>query len=71
MRDASPARLRLWQKLPLHYRRDMCAILESAEFDFDPATIREALWQRIVRMDYDPAFLQYALDRPAVDLLDL
>lgn len=71
LRDASAAQLRLWQKLPLHYRRDMRAILESTQFDGDPAMTREALWQRIARMDNDPAFLQYALERPAIELLDL
>ena len=71
LRDASPARLGLWQKLPLHFRRDIRAILDSTPFDRDPAGTREALWQQIVRMDNDPVFLEYALDRPAAELLDL
>lgn len=71
LHDASPERLRLWQKLPLHYRRGLRAVLESMQFEHDPASTREAIWQRIARMDNDPAFLQHALDRPALELLDL
>ncbi|WP_448196984.1 dermonecrotic toxin domain-containing protein [Pseudomonas putida] len=69
--NASAQRLRLWARVPLHYRRELRHLIEDiADFDDFDAGL-EALWRCLERMDADPAFRDLALDSPATLLLDL
>ncbi|MFB4390823.1 MULTISPECIES: dermonecrotic toxin domain-containing protein [unclassified Pseudomonas] len=61
----------IWNRLPLQYRRDLRAILESDAFDRDPEGARTELWRRLILIDGDAQLLAQALANPAAQLLSL
>ncbi|QBF26939.1 leucine-rich repeat domain-containing protein [Pseudomonas tructae] len=67
----TPEQRQLWNRLPLAYRRALRVLTLGDAFARDPQQAQQRLWQRIERMDQDPAFLAQALGRPAGELLEL
>ncbi|MDD1014580.1 leucine-rich repeat domain-containing protein [Pseudomonas sp. TNT2022 ID1025] len=67
----TPTQLQVWNRLPLGYRRDLRVLTLDDAFARDPQQAQQRLWQRLERMDQDPAFRAQALGRPAGELLEL
>ncbi|HEK1009510.1 TPA: leucine-rich repeat domain-containing protein [Pseudomonas putida] len=67
---AGPYELDVWKRLPLQYRRDLRALVESDEYlDALPGSHTEA-WRRLTRMDQDRYYRRRMLAMPAQRLLD-
>ncbi|MGE7989957.1 dermonecrotic toxin domain-containing protein [Pseudomonas sp. NPDC089554] len=60
-----------WNSLPLQYRRDLRAIIETDAFDLDPQRVRSELWRRLSVIDNNPSLREEVLARPAAQLLAL
>ncbi|TDF84128.1 dermonecrotic toxin domain-containing protein [Pseudomonas sp. H9] len=64
-------RQQLWQRLPLHFRRDLRLLLDEDDYIADPEGTQTAVWARLERMDTDPEYLSRAVDLGAEHLLRL
>jgi len=60
-----------WTSLPLQYRRDLRALLDTERFLDHPEQAHRELWLRLRRMHADPDFRALALARPALLLPEL
>ncbi|MFJ4156888.1 dermonecrotic toxin domain-containing protein [Pseudomonas sp. NPDC089752] len=68
--NASADQLNLWERLPLQYRRDLRALVESEDYlDALPGSQTET-WRRLTRMDQDLYYRRRMLAIPAQRLLD-
>jgi len=68
--SATPDLLNVWERLPLQYRRDLRALVESdAYLDGLPGSNTET-WRRLTRMDQDQYYRRRMLAMPAQRLLD-
>ncbi|AIL61561.1 dermonecrotic toxin domain-containing protein [Pseudomonas alkylphenolica] len=68
---ASADQMGIWERLPLQYRRDLRALVESNWYrDTLPDSHAEA-WRRLTRMDQDQYYRRRMLALPAERLLDL
>ncbi|CAG8863279.1 hypothetical protein PS627_00215 [Pseudomonas fluorescens] len=61
----------IWMRLPLQYRRDLRAVIESDAYLNHLDQAHDQLWQRLRQMDTDPGFRARALAQPAERLLEL
>lgn len=67
---ATTDQINVWERLPLQYRRDLRALVESDEYlDALPGSHTET-WRRLTRMDDDQYYRRRMLAMPAQRLLD-
>ncbi|WP_028633903.1 dermonecrotic toxin domain-containing protein [Pseudomonas parafulva] len=66
-----PAESAVWQRLPLQYRRDLRALLDTEPFLSHPQQSHAEFWRRLTLIDTHPALREQWLGRPAIDLFNL
>lgn len=71
LEDTDMAQWQIWMHLPLQYRRNLRALLDTDVYLDHPDQAHAELWLRLQLMEANPAFRAYALANPAVELLQL
>jgi len=69
--DASSARLQLWSRVPLHYRRELRLLIDDVAESDDVDAGYQEIWSALEHMDVDVEFRERALATSASLLLDL
>lgn len=62
---------RLWERLPLEFRRDLRELIVEDDYIADPQSAQQAVWARLQRMDQDPEYWLRAVDLGGEQLLQL
>ncbi|CAI3801981.1 hypothetical protein GLGCALEP_02999 [Pseudomonas sp. MM221] len=69
--NTGPAQAALWQRLPLHYRRDLRPLLDREPFLSHPNQARREFWRRLAVIDSDGVLRQEWLTHPPYNLFNL